>query len=192
MMYKGSDPLKELNPRMRIFDPPSILPSLLMVSPDTRPCIWVTISPEGAFNDCSVFTTDTDPTKTSVSIAHRSLVPRYCCDCGRPTDRYVKIVRRVSRGADVADSPAGMLSVLGLLVSWWFLPFAVMCGLRDRTGDVVVVEIPQCGVCGDQGKPAPIRVNSEELRMTFVVHRDFRKQIADRSSSADDATRSAS
>jgi len=85
-----------------------------------------------------------------------------------------------------------LLSILALLVSWWFLPFAVMCGLRDRTGDVVIVEIPQCEVCGDSGKPAPIRVNSEELRMTFVVHRDFSKQIAEQSSSPDDATTNAS
>lgn len=155
--------------------------------------VWPT--PEGECPACRKSlhdTTDTDPAKTSVSIAHRSLLPPYCCDCGRPTDRYVKIVRRVSRGVDVADSPAGLLSVLGLLVSWWFLPFAVLCGLRDRTGDVVIVEIPQCEVCGDNGKPAPIRVNSEELRMTFVVHKDFSKQIVEQSSSPNDAATNAS
>ena len=135
--------------------------------------------------------TDADRAKTSVSIGHRSLLPPYCCDCGRPTDRYVRIVRRVSCKADVADSPAGLLSVLALLVSWWFLPLAVMSGLRDRTGDVVIVEIPQCEVCGESGRPAPIRVNSEELRMTFVVHKDFSKQIAEQSSSPDDAATNA-
>lgn len=131
--------------------------------------------------------TDTDPAKTSISVRDLSQLPPHCCDCGRSTDRYVKVVRRISRKTDVADSAAGLFSVLALLISWLFLPFALMSGLRERTADVVVVEMPQCEVCGESGKPAPIRVNSEELRMTFVVHKDFSKQIAEQSRSANDA-----
>ena len=131
---------------------------------------------------------DTDPARTSISIPHSSQLPPNCCHCGRPTDRYVKVVRKISRKTERGDSTAGVFFLLGLFVSCLLLPFALILGLRERSGDFVVVRIPQCEVRAKNGKPAPIRVNSEELKMTFVVHKDFKKQIAEQSTSSDEAT----
>ena len=61
-------------------------------------------------------------------------------------------------------------------VGWIVLPFAWMFGFGHRIGDVVVVRMPQCKSCASDGPPMPIRVNSEELRMTFVVHKEFKER----------------
>ena len=92
----------------------------------------------------------------------------------------MKVIQKISRKLDRANASTGVWLVLGTLVSFVLLPFALLFGLRERTGDVIVVRMPQCSSCAGEGKPDPIRVNAEQLSMTFVVHHEFKKQNAGR------------
>ncbi len=117
----------------------------------------------------------TESDKTSFSINHAAKLSPYCCGCGCHADRYVKVARHISRERDERDSSNDVLTVLILTVGWIVLPLVWMFGLRHRIGDVIVVRMPQCNVCASNGPPIPISVNSEELRMTFVVHKQFKE-----------------
>ena len=119
---------------------------------------------------------EADSDKTSFSIDHEAALQPYCCGCGTPTDRYVRVVQRISRERDSRDSSAQMLTVLVLVGGWMVLPFAWLFGFRGRIGDTMVVRMPQCQACAADGTPVPLRVNSEELRMTFVVHKTFKER----------------
>jgi hypothetical protein len=125
-------------------------------------------------------TADTDPTKASISVRHLADLPPYCCDCGRQTDRFVKVIRKVSHKMDGPDASSAILLVLGMFVSCFFLPLALVLGLRERKGDVIVVRMPQCKSCAMNGTPVPIRVNSEQLQMTFVVNKDLKDRTRPR------------
>ncbi len=50
--------------------------------------------------------------------------------------------------------------------------------LHKRSNDITLVMMPQCEPCGALHRPAPVRVDTEELRLTFVVHRDFEKRVS--------------
>ncbi len=125
-----------------------------------------------------------DPSKTSLTVRHGAELPSFCCGCGCPTDRYVKVLRKISHKKAQQDTSLGLFLVLGLLFGWIFWLIAWMRGdFRTRVGDVVVARMPQCKLCGANGAPDPIRVNAEELRMTFVVHRQFKEKVLEKAES---------
>lgn len=75
--------------------------------------------------------------------------------------------------------------------------FAALTGLfivgddddpRRRSRDTLLIRLPQCKLCASQRRPAPVRVNSEELRLTFVVHRDFKHKVVEQNGSLDERT----
>ncbi len=116
--------------------------------------------------------------QTSMAVRHLTDLPGICCGCGQSTDRYVKISRKISHQKE-QDSSIGALFILGLLFGWLFWIIALFRGAKgNRVGDVVIVEMPQCPGCQANGKPEPIRVNAEELQMTFVVHRELQARYA--------------
>ena len=119
---------------------------------------------------------DVEPEKTALTISSCDRLPPVCCDCGNSTQRYVTVTRKVSHKKE-PDSGAGVALILGMLVSWIFWIVAAVKGLRTRTQDLIIVELPQCELCGTLGPPAPIRVNSEELHMTFVVNQKLKQQV---------------
>lgn len=139
-------------------------------------------SPQGECPSCRKNIHDAgnaDPARTAVSIRHLAELPQNCCDCGRETARYVNVTRRISRKAESHTSDVGALLFIASMFSCLFLPFALLFGLRERTGDSVRIDMPQCEACAAHGPPVPTRVNSEELRMTFVVDRQFKKRIVE-------------
>lgn len=112
---------------------------------------------------------------TSLPVRHLADLPAVCCQCACATDRYVKITRQISREKEEEDSSAGIALMMG---GWIFALVALLLGdFRSRSSDVVVVRMPQCDLCGANGSPDPIRVNSEELHMTFVVHKGFKRRL---------------
>ena len=121
---------------------------------------------------------EADPSRTSLSVPHLANLPAICCDCGGNTNRYVKVSRKISRNTDGEDPSSALILLLGLLMGGWFsCLLALFRGDSSRIGDMVVVKMPQCDVCRAYGPPDPIRINSEELKMTFVVHKDFKAAV---------------
>ena len=112
------------------------------------------------------------PQQTSIRLSHNQQLPTVCSCCGTFTDRFVRVVREISRRKE-QDRSAELL-LLGLF-SWTVVLLAWLRGdFRSRVKDTVRVEMPQCEFCGENGPPIPTTVNSEEYQMTFVVHRDFK------------------
>lgn len=134
--------------------------------------------PEGECPACRKNTRDTagtDPAKTAMSIPNQASLPPVCCECGRPTDRYVKVTRSV-RVQGAAEGSGGTLASIGLWLLGGFTIFASSGHSRGTSGDVIVIHMPQCPLCGAEGPPSPKSVNAEELRMTFVVHKVFKEK----------------
>ncbi len=123
--------------------------------------------------------TGTDSTKTTVLVAHGTMLPPYCCDCGKPTDRRVKVKSTVG-GPGGRDW--GFLAVLlfpfSMILSLVLSAVARSEQMSRRSNDVAVVKMPQCKACGSLRRPSPTRVDTEQLRLTFVVHRDFEKKVS--------------
>ncbi|MEO1998530.1 MAG: hypothetical protein ABGZ17_25075 [Planctomycetaceae bacterium] len=66
----------------------------------------------------------------------------------------------------------------GSWLSWMGWLIGLLRGdLQSRIGDVVVVQMPQCEICSQHGSPEPVHVNSHELRMTFIVNKDFKNGV---------------
>ena len=119
-----------------------------------------------------------DASKTLFAIAHASQLAPICCSCGLDTQRFVKVQQSI-RVRSSLDSSSLLLSLMMLLLGWVTLPIAWAAGLLDPARDAVVVRMPQCEACAVGGHPAPVRVNAEELRMTFLVHSRFKQANAD-------------
>lgn len=121
---------------------------------------------------------DVDPDRTSVSVEHLAVLPPNCFACGRHTDRYYKVVEKFSRQADGdGEGTTLVLLAISLLTNCAALPLALLFGLRQRTKDTIIVEVPQCELCGAEGRPTPISINPNTLRLTFLVHRDFQRAL---------------
>lgn len=134
-------------------------------------------NPQGECPSCRKNTRDKNPQdvgRTSLTVAHAAALPKVCCRCAGETDAYVKITRKISRKKD-PDSSSEPLWLLGLFLSWIFWLLALLRGdFRERFSDVIVVHMPHCPRCQAEQPLEPIRINSEELQMTFVVHQDFK------------------
>ena len=52
-------------------------------------------------------------------------------------------------------------------------------GPRRRLSDTIVVRMPQCELCAPLGRPKPIRVNTEEYHVTFVVNKSFSERVGE-------------
>jgi hypothetical protein len=126
-------------------------------------------------------TAGTDPARTSMSMLPGAQLPQFCCDCDRATDRYVEVKSTI--GGPGGRDWGPIWSILFLPISWALsLVFALESRsqrLNRRSNDLAVVKIPQCESCAAERRPVPIRVDTEELRLTFVVHRDFKKRVGD-------------
>ena len=119
-------------------------------------------------------TSGSDATKTSLSVALGAVLPPFCCDCANMTDRYVKVRAKIA-----GDNGSGWATFFSVMIS-------VITGVfvagdddnpRRRSSDTLVIRVPQCKLCASQGHPRPIRVNSEELRMTLVVDKKFKEKV---------------
>jgi hypothetical protein len=117
----------------------------------------------------------TDPTKTTLSIADgAATLPRYCCDCGRSTERRLKVKCKIT--SDVESGWAAVLSTIFAALTGVFVG-----GIEDdpHRRVTLVIRIPQCEMCASHGRPVPVRVNLEESRMTFVVHKEFESRVVE-------------
>lgn len=108
--------------------------------------------------------TGVDPTKASLRVAQGDVLPSICCDCGQATQRVVTVCRKRT----ARDEPSTWVKILLLITFNW----GSMSGLSSR--DVVEVELPQCELCGSEGRPEPVYVDFDNVRMTFVVHKNLR------------------
>lgn len=113
-----------------------------------------------------------DPDQVSLTVDNNEILPPFCYACGLPTERYVTVVQPIKGDAPSQWGTAGNI-LFGLFTGFWRTRDAGT-GRRD---DVIRVKVPQCEVCAAQGKPEPISVNTEELRLTFVVHKKFRQAV---------------
>ncbi len=104
-----------------------------------------------------------DPTRVSLRVAQGDVLPRVCCDCGQATDRVITVCRRTSARDEMS---LGVRLLLLLSFNWG--------ALSGSGGDVVEVEMPQCDLCGSEGRPEPEYVDFDNVRMTFVVHKNLR------------------
>ena len=133
-------------------------------------------------------TQDTEPDRTAVTIRHLTELNRFCCDCGYPTERRVTVTQQISHKTGPKDSDIGPSGIAALIIGYAMMaltfpivPFLLFFGKsgKGRVSDVAIVRIPQCKTCAQHRKLEPIRVNSEELLLTFVVHKEFRNRNAD-------------
>jgi hypothetical protein len=125
--------------------------------------------------------TGTDPTRTQATLLHGAKLPPFCCDCGAPTDRYVKV--KSTMGGPGGSNQKALWGALAMLCSF-SLGLLLMGALRreqlsKRPNDVAVIHMPQCEPCGSVRRPAPIRVDTEQLALTFVVHREFKAHLGE-------------
>ena len=104
-----------------------------------------------------------DPTRASLRVAQGDVLPWVCCDCGQATDRVVTVCKRTS----VRDEMSPGVRLLLLLSFNWG-------AVSGSSGDVVEVEIPQCDLCGSEGRLEPEYVDFDNVRMTFIVHKNLR------------------
>lgn len=112
-----------------------------------------------------------DRTKTSLSVRCGSTLPEVCCGCGAATDRLVRVRSAIPKQGGESTWLIAIASLFGGLLG------AMVQSSVDpnqRSGDVLVVDLPQCTLCAPQGNPEPIRVNRDERVMTFVVHEDLK------------------
>jgi hypothetical protein len=108
-----------------------------------------------------------DTTRASLRVAQGDVLPSICCGCGQSTDRFVKVHKTRSG----RDEPSAWVKVLLFFTFNW----GVMSGGGK---DVVEVKIPQCDFCGNEGRPEPDHVDFDNVRMTFVVHKNLRNATA--------------
>jgi hypothetical protein len=114
-----------------------------------------------------------DPSRTLMDIPDTISLPDYCLTCARPTKRRVKILSK----ADLDKEPSLFnflkhLNQVSLVPSYAYAEYGDM----DGTSPTVSVSIPQCDKCAKRGKPNPVHTDFENMRMTFIVHKIFKKK----------------
>lgn len=118
--------------------------------------------------------------RTSLTIEHGAHLPPICFECGKPTDRYVEVKRRVSlrkhedndEAFDVLMGTVRFFSGFAYLILW-----ILHGGPWSRRGELVVVYLPQCELCSTKGPPEPAYVSPEERSMEFVVNKVFKQEV---------------
>lgn len=112
--------------------------------------------------------------RSPVTLREGEELPEICSSCGEPTRRRKKLhFRRQDRpdsDHDAALAVMGMASVLfGLLALF----------ARSSPGVAIDVWLPQCRSCARaKGQPEPQHISWETHEVTFLVHRAFRRELA--------------
>ncbi len=115
-----------------------------------------------------------DPSMTLMDIPDTMTLPDYCLTCARPTERRVKILSKVDR--DKEPTILNFLKHLSLV--FWAPAYAYAeYGDMDGTSPTVILDVPQCGECAGRGKPKPVHTDFENMCMTFIVHKKFKKKV---------------
>jgi hypothetical protein len=119
-----------------------------------------------------------DPAKNDRSLIRVSpgdILPPVCCGCGCTTDRYVKVRAKTSRRTDDGFSPS---EVVWLILLGWFFLILRFFTRRIEATEIVQVEMPQCPSCGKRGRPSPDYVDFDRVRISFVVHKNLKQEMA--------------
>lgn len=96
---------------------------------------------------------DTDPDQASLTIHESEELPSFCYSCNQFTERTVKIS---------GDTDSGLASLFSK---------------NEVDTSNVVIYLPQCDGCSDNGAPEPLDVDYEYQKMIFVVHKGFRERV---------------
>jgi len=111
----------------------------------------------------------TDTTRASLRVAQGDVLPAICCDCGQATQRTVT----VSMKRSARDEPSMWAKLLIFTFFSWIVGLVyLITGIANK--DVVEVKLPQCDFCSSKGRPEPEYVDFDNVRMTFVVHKNLR------------------
>ena len=111
----------------------------------------------------------TDTTRASLRVAQGDVLPPICCGCGQATPRTVTVCMKKS----ARDEPSLWQKVIIFAFFNWIVGLAYfMTGIANK--DVVEVKMPQCDFCHSKGSPEPEYVDFQNVRMTFVVHKNLR------------------
>jgi hypothetical protein len=105
---------------------------------------------------------------TSIAIKESSALPKYCCQCNLPTNRFVTVKESVKTG-DV--------NLLLRLMVFIFSPILILFTEGDNRRSMKV-KMPQCSQCARKSGLKPLHVDFENYQMTFVVHKEFRERVS--------------
>lgn len=119
---------------------------------------------------------------TLMDISDTMPLPDICMQCARPTNRRVKILSK----ADGEKEPTFFnflkhLSMVSLVPMYAYAEYGDM----DGTSPTVALRVPQCKECSGREKPKPVHTDFEDMRMTFVVHKNFKKKARQAGRSAE-------
>jgi hypothetical protein len=114
-----------------------------------------------------------DPSKILMDIPDTMPLPDFCLNCARPTKRRVKILSK----ADLEKEPT-LFNFLKQINQVSMVPLYAYAdyGDMDGTSPTVAMNVPQCDECASREKPKPIHTDFENMRMTFIVHKNFKKK----------------
>jgi len=114
-----------------------------------------------------------DPSRTLMDIPDTMPLPDYCLNCARPTKRRVKIHSKVDQ-----DKEPTLFNFLKHLVLAGSVPLFAYAEYGDMNGTspTIVLNVPQCAECAGREKPKPVHTDFENMRMTFIVHKNFKRE----------------
>jgi hypothetical protein len=98
-------------------------------------------------------TSDTDPDQVSLTIHESEKLPSFCYSCNLYTERIVRVS---------GDKESDLQSLLPR---------------KEVDTSNVIIFLPQCDKCSEEGAPEPLDVDYEYQKMTFVVHKGFRERV---------------
>ena len=103
-------------------------------------------------------------------------LPDNCLHCDAPTQRRVVVERCIGVDREGRHRTLALLTAL-------FAPLSALKMLsrasKVSTGQIgeIRIEVPQCDVCSQRGRPRPHEVDFENFEMVFLVHKGFYDRV---------------